>query len=140
MNFADAIRRAAESTGAALGQPEPRADDALPETEPDMSENNEKSYQPNSAETSHAGHGHVVRLELVLTPEQLKGLFGAVVANQHSVMTLREAATYLRVSHHSLEQLAGNGDVPGMLVDGKWRFTRLGLDDWLNTHSQRKEA
>jgi excisionase family DNA binding protein len=151
MNFADAIRRAAQVSGAPLGQPEPRSE----EVEPAAAAVNHTFDQPAKAEeqtmdfnkregqeetSAHPVNGHVVRLELVLTPEQLKGLFGAVVANQHSVMTLREAANYLRINAHALEEMAGAGEVPGLLVDSKWRFTRQGLDDWLNTHSKRKEA
>lgn len=152
MNLADAIRRAAHASGASFGQPEPRTQETVPvATTPTevvinhtpAAEEPKMEFESKPAEPE-AGHshekGHVVRLELVLTPEQLKGLFGAVVANQHSVMTLREAANYLRISAPALEDLANGGEVPGMLVDSKWRFTREGLDDWLNTHSRRKEA
>ena len=83
--------------------------------------------------------GSVVRLELFLTPEQLSGLFRAVVANQHSVMTLREAASYLRVSASRLEEMAQEGDIPAFLIDGKWRFPRNSVDEWLTMQPFRKE-
>lgn len=146
MNLADAIRRAASASGAPLGQPEPHTEEtffesapvarvvsAAPEEEVAMS--NEGKHRDHEGE-----YGNIVRLELVLTPEQLKGLFGAVVANQHSVMTLKEAANHLRVSPKALEELANSGEVPGMLVDGRWRFTRQGLDDWLNTSARQKKG
>ena len=94
---------------------------------------------PNAAHEVPSGH-NVVRLELVLNPEQLKGFFGAVIASQHSVLTLREAASYLRVSQSSLEKMADEGEVPGMSVDGKWRFTRQALEDWLYSNPRKKEA
>jgi excisionase family DNA binding protein len=84
--------------------------------------------------------GSVVRLELFLSPEQLSGLFRAVVGVQHTVMTLREAANYLRVPAGSLEQMAQDGQVPAFLIDGKWRFQRSGLDEWLSMRSHKKEA
>jgi excisionase family DNA binding protein len=100
-----------------------------------------KTVNQNPAEETEQLAGHnVVRLELVLNPEQLKGFFGAVIATQHSVLTLREAASLLRVSQSSLERLAEEGNVPGVMVDHKWRFTRTALDEWLNTHSTRKGA
>lgn len=83
--------------------------------------------------------GSVVRLELFLTPEQLSGLFRAVVANQHTVMTLREAASYLRVSASRLEEMAQEGDIPAFLIDGKWRFPRNSVDEWLTMQPFRKE-
>lgn len=149
MNLADAIRRAAQTSGAPLGQPEAPSQDtpyAYSEPEPvkaplegEVLAKEQKMKQPQEAiETPH-GH-NVVRLELVLNPEQLKGFFGAVIASQHSVLTLREAASYLRVTQTSLEKLAEDGDVPGMSVDGKWRFTREALEEWLNNHPKKKEA
>ena len=84
-----------------------------------------------------------VRLELFLTPEQLSHLFKAVAANQHTMLTLREAASYLRIPGHSLEQLAQDGEIPGFLIDGRWRFSKSVVDEWLNSQQQlqlRKES
>ena len=142
MNLADAIRRAAISSGTSLGQPEPRAQ------QEDFIQVVEQAYEGESTgeetkvsnHTNPSGQHNTVRLELVLNPEQLKGFFGAVIASQHSVLTLREAANFLRVSQVALEQMAENGEVPGMQVDGKWRFTRPALEDWLWTQPTRKEA
>jgi excisionase family DNA binding protein len=83
--------------------------------------------------------GNVVRLELFLSPEQLNSVFRAVVATQHSVMTLREAAAYLRVSPGTLETMAQEGQIPAFLIDGRWRFARNSVDEWLNMQSLHKE-
>jgi excisionase family DNA binding protein len=154
MNLADAIRRAAQTSGTTLGQPETPAPvdttkshstEAPVKTEVLAQEQTMKSTDGNSGGApepqveTHTGH-NVVRLELVLNPEQLKGFFGAVIASQHSVLTLREAAGFLRVSQSSLERMAEDGDVPGMMVDHKWRFTRTALEEWLCTHPARKGA
>jgi excisionase family DNA binding protein len=172
MNLADAIRRAAQSTGVPLAKPavtpaEPAsavvpaapvvptveesaplfvepvrevvAEAAAPQVEEVVLAKEQEQVQP--LEAQEVPHGHnIVRLELVLNPEQLKGFFGAVIASQHSVLTLREAAGLLRVSQSALERLADEGEVPGMQVDGKWRFTRQALEDWLSTHPRKKEA
>lgn len=84
--------------------------------------------------------GSIVRLELFLSPEQLSGLFRAVVANQHSMMTLREAASYLRVHSGVLETMAQEGQIPAFQIDGRWRFPKQGVDEWLTLQSFRQES
>jgi len=158
MNLADAIRRAAQTSGASFGteedgsyttnwaNPEPSAPDGgdlAKEPKMKTSERGQAGRKTGDAHapTSETQPGHnVVRLELVLNPEQLKGFFGAVIASQHSVLTLREAAGLLRVAQGALERMAQDGNVPGMMVDGKWRFTRQALEDWVSAHPTRKEA
>lgn len=75
--------------------------------------------------------GNVVRLELFLNSEQMTGLLKAILAGQHSVLTLKEAAAYLRVSPASVQELAEAGEIPGVLVNGAWRFPKSSLDEWM---------
>lgn len=77
--------------------------------------------------------GNLVRLELSLTAEQIALLFKSIVTGHHTVMTLREAAAHLRVPPHALETLAQEGEVPAFQIDGRWRFSRTALDEWLTT-------
>ena len=153
MNFADAIRQARHESGDSVlpsVTPTPARAQSFLEVEPVKPK---AKTQPKTAPTALTTEpsnmtqdpgphmpGTVVRLELFLTPEQLSGLFRAVVATQHSVMTMREAANHVRVPAHLLEELAREGEIPAFLVDGKWRFPRNGLDEWLNTQTTRKEA
>lgn len=137
MNFADALRQAKQQTGEKVlpepySVPEAGALTVEPATIVDSS--------PEVAHEPQAPAGNVVRLELFLTPEQISSLFRAVVASQHSVMTLREAANHLRVPHQALEELAKSGEVPAFVVDGRWRFPRAGLDEWLGMQTSKKEA
>lgn len=83
--------------------------------------------------------GSTVRLELTLSPEQLSGLFRAILANQHSVMTLKEASQYLRVSATVLEALAESQEVPAFRIDGRWRFSHTALDEWLTLNRGAEE-
>lgn len=83
--------------------------------------------------------GNVVRLELFLSAEQMSSLFRNVVANQHTVMTQREAASYLRIPAATLDQMAQDGEIPAFQIDGKWRFSRSGLDEWLAVQMQQRE-
>lgn len=78
----------------------------------------------------HASPGGFVRIELFLPPEQLAHFFRAVVATQHAIMTLREAAAYLRISANRLRALAEEGSVPAFLVEGHWRFSKQSVDEW----------
>jgi len=148
MNLADAIRQAAQSNGNPLpSEQRPPTIEIIDNpvylqpaqpTESFMEHAHEESRVPDPPSPAVA-HGGVVRLELFLSPEQLSGLFRAVVANQHTVMTLREAASYLRMGPSVLEQMAQDGKIPALMIDGKWRFARHAVDEWLNLQGQKRE-
>ena len=75
--------------------------------------------------------GNAVRLELFLSGEQMSAMLKAIMAGQHSVLTLREAASYLRVTPSTLEKWAAEEEVPAVNIDGRWRFPKTNLDEWL---------
>ena len=136
MNLADAIRQAAQHSGPTLGphladQPEPVLA-AQKEVAIVNESNNHASENPMLS--------NVVRLELVLNPEQLSSLLRAIVAGQHSVMTLREAAAYLRLPSNVIDQMATEGKLPALSIDGKWRFTHAALDEWFNSRQSDESA
>jgi hypothetical protein len=47
------------------------------------------------------------------------------------ILTLPEAAAYLRVDEQGLADMAEGGNVPARKVVGQWRFSRRGLEDWM---------
>jgi len=47
------------------------------------------------------------------------------------VLTLDEAARYLRLPEESVRRLAVQQGLPGRQVDGHWRFLRSAIQDWL---------
>lgn len=49
------------------------------------------------------------------------------------VMTLAEAAGYLRVPKSDVLQLASRQALPGRKIGAEWRFLKAALEDWLNT-------
>ena len=53
-------------------------------------------------------------------------------ASVSAVMTIDEAAAFLRVPATELERLATRGEAPGRLVVGEWRFNRDALLAWIN--------
>jgi hypothetical protein len=47
------------------------------------------------------------------------------------VMTLAEAAAFLRLAEPVVQRLALSGRLPGRVAEGEWRFLRSALREWL---------
>jgi excisionase family DNA binding protein len=58
------------------------------------------------------------------------------VANE--VLTLEEAAAYLRLTPEQVEQSVANLGLPGRKIGDQWRFLRDGLRDWLKAPSGKE--
>lgn len=56
------------------------------------------------------------------------------------VLTLLEAARFLRVKKAVLEKLADQGRVPARKVGAEWRFLRGALENWLSGQSSSYQA
>lgn len=149
MNLADAIRKAAQGLSPDAGKTVPMPEVLLetrPDTEPRQPEPDRPAPAPEpqdafanpvaTADAKQIGSGGAVRLELLLTPEQLANLLRNAVANHHSMMTLREAAGYLRMHSRKLQEMAERGEVPGVLIDGRWRFLKAKLDEWIEMRAR----
>ena len=100
-----------------------------------QSQMEERLAEPPSTPTlSHAEEldcMQTVRFEVRLTTQQLHDLLQWLARNLHPVMTLREAARYLRLHTAELESLAESGVIPAFKVDNKWRFLKAALDEWM---------
>lgn len=53
------------------------------------------------------------------------------------VLTLEEAADYLRLPQETLARQAAEGNIPGRRIEKSWRFLRTALDDWLRRQDSR---
>lgn len=53
------------------------------------------------------------------------------------VLTLEEAADYLRLPRESIEKEAASGRIPGRRVEDTWRFLKAAIDDWLRRQDAR---
>jgi excisionase family DNA binding protein len=51
---------------------------------------------------------------------------------EKEIMTIEEAAAYLRIGKRSLYKLAKKGKIPGKKVLNKWRFGKASLSDWVS--------
>jgi excisionase family DNA binding protein len=47
------------------------------------------------------------------------------------ILTLPEAASFLRIGERTAYDLARQGRIPAAKVGGQWRFRRSDLDTWL---------
>jgi excisionase family DNA binding protein len=56
------------------------------------------------------------------------------------VLTLEEAARYLRLSGETIERQALEGRIPGRKIEDSWRFLRAAIDEWLRSHDGRSIA
>jgi excisionase family DNA binding protein len=53
------------------------------------------------------------------------------------VLTLEEAASYLRLPQEVIERQATRGQIPARRIEDTWRFLRAAIDDWLRSHDGR---
>lgn len=56
---------------------------------------------------------------------------------QSEVLTLEEAANYLRLPKETLEREAMQGHIPGRRIEDTWRFLKAAIDDWLRSQDSR---
>ena len=54
------------------------------------------------------------------------------------ILTLAEAATYLKVSETGLQAEAELGRIPARLIAGQWRFSKASILTWFNQHNSPK--
>lgn len=148
MNLAEAIRQAAVSAIPGVTAPEAAPTPADPSVHhvsfaPDphgaSAAETEKQAEITVSSTLASTENHAVRIDLVLSPEQLSALFRGVAEAERSVLTTREAAHYLRIPGRRLQEMAELGQIPAFLIDGKWRFSRNSVDEWLTQQSALKE-
>ena len=56
------------------------------------------------------------------------------------VLTLAEAAKFLRVKKSTLQKIADQGRIPARKIGEEWRFLRGALENWLTGHSSPRQA
>jgi excisionase family DNA binding protein len=53
------------------------------------------------------------------------------------VLTLEEAANYLRLPEETVEREASQGHIPGRRIADTWRFLKAAIDEWLRSQDSR---
>jgi excisionase family DNA binding protein len=59
------------------------------------------------------------------------------VSDTPEVLTLEEAAAYLRLPQDTIARQAAHGAIPGRQIEDTWRFLKAAIDDWLRSHDSR---
>jgi excisionase family DNA binding protein len=62
----------------------------------------------------------------------------ARTAGWPEVLTLAEAAAYLRVAEAEVARIAGSHGLPGRRIGSEWRFSRAAVQDWLRRPSMKE--
>ena len=57
---------------------------------------------------------------------------------RQEVLTLQEAARYLRLPPASVKKHAERGDIPGRQIGKQWRFLKSALNEWLGRPDSRR--
>jgi hypothetical protein len=133
MNLVDAIRKAAQQlpSGKEGGQPLLTGIPNAP-TLRQPAQGTQAGENPEAVSAIEHETLQTVRFEVRLTNQQLYDLLGWLARTIHPVMTLREAAHYLRLRVAEVEIAWRNRAlIPGFKVDGRWRFLKNALDEWL---------
>lgn len=58
---------------------------------------------------------------------------------QHSILTVQDLSTYLKIPKSTLYKLAQEGKLPGQKIGKHWRFRKDVIDRWLEDRDSRKE-
>src|SRR5262245_7946857 len=53
------------------------------------------------------------------------------------VLTLEEAAGYLRLPKEVIERQASKGHIPARRIEDTWRFLKAAIDEWLRSQDSR---
>lgn len=53
------------------------------------------------------------------------------------VLTLEEAADYLKLPLETIDRIARQGQLPGRRIEDTWRFLKSAIDDWLRAQDSR---
>jgi excisionase family DNA binding protein len=61
-----------------------------------------------------------------------------VPAEPAAVLTLTEAAAYLRIAEEDVLRMVRTQGLPGRDIGGEWRFLKAALQTWLSTPPVRK--
>jgi hypothetical protein len=60
------------------------------------------------------------------------------VITDYEVLTLEEAAGFLRITPQRAEELATGGTIPGRRLDHDWRFLKSALENWLRGRDDKR--
>jgi excisionase family DNA binding protein len=48
------------------------------------------------------------------------------------IMTIKDVASYLKITEKTAYRLTADGEIPGFKVGGAWRFRKHEIDAWID--------
>ncbi|WP_419601545.1 methylation-associated defense system helix-turn-helix domain-containing protein MAD1 [Thiolapillus sp.] len=55
------------------------------------------------------------------------------------IMTIKEVASYLKLTEKTAYRLAADGKIPGFKVGASWRFRKSEIDRWIIQQEQKTD-
>ena len=59
------------------------------------------------------------------------------MTRENEILTIEEAAKFLKIGKRSIYKLAIDGAIPGKKVLNKWRFEKASLIDWIGGEKKK---
>ncbi len=56
------------------------------------------------------------------------------------IMTIKEVASYLKLTEKTAYRLAADKKIPGFKVGASWRFRKGEIDRWISTQEQKSNS
>ena len=53
------------------------------------------------------------------------------------ILTLKEVASYLKLTEKTAYRLAAAGKLPGFKIGGGWRFKRVDIEHWIESSKSK---
>ena len=55
------------------------------------------------------------------------------------IMTIKDIATYLKVTEKTIYRLLSNSKLPAFKVGGAWRFRKAEIDNWISKQQKTEQ-
>jgi excisionase family DNA binding protein len=56
------------------------------------------------------------------------------------IMTIREVASYLKMTEKTIYKLAKERKIPAFKIGGNWRFKKEAIDEWIEKNMYEKNV
>ena len=57
--------------------------------------------------------------------------------DEGEILTLKQVAEFLKVTERTIYRLAAAKKIPAFKVGGTWRFSKAGINQWIQRQSER---
>lgn len=75
----------------------------------------------------------ILHYPVVVCPKLVIAMFTS--PSEGEILTIKQVATYLKVTERTIYRLAGAKKIPAFKVGGTWRFSKADIDAWIKQQS-----